>query len=237
MNEQVGPGREYGDAEILRITEQHAKGETIQLRIKLPISGDSVESEWIHNEKLKGGVLIAWCQSVRDQIDARFFAKQREAEEAARKIQHEKTMQEPSGVAGPDKTSQPAQDVAAVLATPQDPDDYIIQSVRAAWLEEAEAKSLLETAQIRLDKATVRVAKWDTIAAQLELTVTLDEEREDVGSTSESEDEDSTDFSGCNGISRSDVMGSGRSDGDRTGGSGPGSETVREQPRDSGADT
>lgn len=164
-----GPGDSLSDTKILGDTTQELNGGNVRLTYVLP-SGQETKSEWIPQEKLKGRVLIGWCQGVKDAVnaDAQWMAD----EEARRRSQSSG-----ASTATPD-TERPT----APSAPSGDPDEYIKAQLTAAVAEVTAANTNLRLAKERWKEAEDSLYKWNKIAEQL--GITLGEESDESDSES-----------------------------------------------------
>jgi len=149
--------RGIGDNAILQRTEQIPDGNTIQLKFVLP-SGQPMTSEQIPSDKLKAGVLMTWCENVRQAIND-------EAEEARALKQRDADLGDP-----------PAQ--KAATEPPAGPEDFIRKALDGALREAHEAEKALRGADDRLTEAQENLEKWTKVAEGLGLTENTDDDED-----------------------------------------------------------
>ena len=138
------------DKVILQRTVQEQDNGKVMLKYDLP-SGETLKSEWMPADKLKGAVLIVWCTLVRDTMKAE------EEAEAAEKA--------PT----PSETPTPAEAAKAPTEALDGPEGYIADQLMRAEFEADSADEALAAAQERRDTAWENLHKWEAVADSLGL--------------------------------------------------------------------
>lgn len=160
-----GIGDRVGDGAILQKTTQTQDGSMVTLSFTLP-SGQEMQSEPIPANKLKAGVLMAWCQTVRDTITAESQEASAQARRDAAELAPEQEDRKPS----PEALSGPVTDA------PADPDEFIRGAVKAAEREMSAAAAALLAASQRNDSAIENLKKWEAVADGLGIAPERDDE-------------------------------------------------------------
>lgn len=189
-----GAGDKLGDKALLDATKQDHRGNETQLSYVLP-SGQVMRSEWMPNSELTAGVLINWCNAVKQAVSDEAAEQQAQA----RRQEAEDT---------PQKMPQKAPQAASM-----DPDEFIKLQLLRADREAREATQALIEAEQLVVQTGQALKKWSAVAEGLGITLGKDEnESNETGSTSDTEGSDSD----GDGISPHPVR-TGGTDADRAG--------------------
>lgn len=179
-------GDKLDDKAVLTQSKQHLdeKTQRIQLEFPMPEGCPNVQSEWVPADKLKGGVLIAWCDHVRDAVTT--YAAEQAAEARRKKDEERPGMAQPSANIANHVPAPPA---------PADPDQYIKNAIMLAEKEAEDAQAALLASTERHTVARENLVKWKVVADGLGIKLGEDnvntDTKENVSNDNEGSTEDS----------------------------------------------
>jgi hypothetical protein len=168
---------DVNDGAILGSTErrQNDKGQ-VQLAVMLPV-GRELTSEWIAPDSLNSSVMLAWCESVRGQIE--FDANEQEL--AAKRAWQMKKRDEEMGILDyrgdsgtpPDAIGGPIGGSGSPPTLPPslpatDPLSYARQELERAARLAAKLDGQLEDMRVHLKMVRAAALGWDIIVKNLE---------------------------------------------------------------------
>lgn len=156
-------GKDFDDAAIMQATTQEpGDKDTFRLRLKLPLSGRELTSEWIRQDQRRQA-LFAWVETVRSeaQSDIAAFESDRKAKALAQRARAMAAEVLPA----PPAPEAPPQEAATALTT--SPDDYITEQLKLATIREASALQEAVAAESKHKEAVHNLEKWRKLAAAL----------------------------------------------------------------------
>ena len=178
-------GDVIGDAVILQQTAQEQDGSKVRLKFTLQ-SGKDVTSEWMQSEQLKGGVLIAWCESIRGAISHEV----EEAEALAKRgdMDVEAVAEVPSAATA---------HIEAVTGTPNtDPDEFILMQMEAARTVLHKLRAQHHELHAQVAEAEAAASKWELVGESLGITLGEDNEFSGGSNSEDSTEERTSDTDG-----------------------------------------